>query len=134
MPGVNHATMVVRRSAYAKVGLFDMSRRIAMDYEWLLRAELSGLYGVYEPRLLGHMTEGGVCFTSWADGLREVRDSAIWHGQSEWSARWQCTIRLVRGHLREFLRRTLPRSVVDGLHRWVNPSYRPVSSSFPEER
>lgn len=134
MPGVNHATMVVRRSAYAKVGLFDLSRRIAMDYDWLLRAELSGLYGVYEPGLLGHMTEGGVCFTNWADGLREVRDAAIWHGQPEWPARWQCTIRLVRGHLRECLRRTLPKSVVDGLHRWVNPSYRPVSSSVPEER
>jgi glycosyltransferase involved in cell wall biosynthesis len=134
MPGVNHATMVVRRSAYARVGLFDTSRRIAMDYDWLLRAELAGLYGVYEPQLLGHMTEGGVCFTRWADGLREVRDSAIARGQPAWPARWHCAVRLVHGHVRQFLRRTLPKSLVDRVHRWVNPTYRPVSSPAPGER
>lgn len=134
MPGVNHATMVVRRSAYTKVGLFNTSLRIAMDYDWLLRAELSGHYGVYEPKLLGHMTEGGICFANWADGLREVRDAAICHGQPVWPARWQCSIRLARGHVRELLRRTLPKPVVDGLHRWINPSYRPVSSPLPEDR
>lgn len=126
MPGVNHATMVVRRSAYARVGLFDTSRRIAMDYDWLLRAELAGLNGVYEPKLVGHMTEGGVCFTSWAEGLREVCESAIFHGQPAWPARREYAVRLVRGHLRQFLRRTLPKPMVDRIHRWVNPAYRPV--------
>jgi glycosyltransferase involved in cell wall biosynthesis len=134
MPGINHATVVARRSAYERVGLFNPRWRIAMDYDWHLRAELAGLRGVYVPELIGHMAEGGVCFTNWQDGLREVRDAAIAHGQPALPARWHCSVRIARGTLREAARRVLPKPVVDRLHRLVNPAYRPVPGSSNEAR
>lgn len=129
MPGVNHPTVVATRAAYRKVGVFDTRMRIAMDYDWLLRLELAGLRGVYEPRLLGHMSEGGACFVDWSGGLREVRDAAIRHRQSTPMAIWSWSSRLVRGHVREFLRTIFPGALVDSLHRVVNPAYRPAKSS-----
>jgi len=133
MPGVNHPTVVVRRPAYQKVGLFNTTRRIAMDYDWLIRADFAGLQGEYEPRLLGHMSEGGICDTSWTDGLREVRDTSIEHGLPALNAHWQYSMRITRGYIREWLWRLLPRAWVDPLHRLFNRDYQPASQSLPDE-
>jgi glycosyltransferase involved in cell wall biosynthesis len=127
MPEINHPTVVVRRESYLSIGLFDLRWRIAMDYDWHLRAELAGLRGVYVPELLGHMTEGGTCFLQWPQGLREVRDASILHGSSALIAQTYYASRLVRGHARLALRRILPHNVVDRVHRAVNPRYYPSS-------
>jgi glycosyltransferase involved in cell wall biosynthesis len=42
-PTTTTSTWVVRRSAFATAGLFDVSLRHAEDQEWLVRAALSGL-------------------------------------------------------------------------------------------
>jgi glycosyltransferase involved in cell wall biosynthesis len=125
MPEINHPTVVVRRQSYLSIGLFDIERRVAMDYDWHMRAELAGLRGVYVPELLGHMTEGGTCFHQWQQGLREVRDAAILYGSSALLAKSYYASRLLRGFSRHALRRILPHYVVDQVHRAVNPRYHP---------
>lgn len=61
MPDINHPSVVVRRKSYAAVGLFDTRLKIAMDFDWHLRAELAGFRGVYVPDLYANMRLGGVC-------------------------------------------------------------------------
>lgn len=124
MPQINHVSVVARRSAYESVGLFDLRRRIAMDYDWHLRAELRGLRGIYEPTLIANMSEGGVCFRNWKGGLREVRDCALEHGQDRWGVEFQYRWRLTRGILREFAGQVLPSRAVEAAHKLLNPQYR----------
>jgi glycosyltransferase involved in cell wall biosynthesis len=129
MPHVNHPTVVARRSAYESVGLFDVERRIAMDYDWHLRAELQGVRGVYVAQILGHMTEGGICNRNWQGGLREVRDIAVMRTGSRVFPNLTYAARLARGRARLALRRVLPQRLVDMIHRKINPRYAPTDLS-----
>jgi glycosyltransferase involved in cell wall biosynthesis len=121
MPHINHPTVVVRRDAYEKVGPFDARRRIAMDFDWHLRAELLGLRGVYAARLLGHMGEGGVSDQRWRAGLKEVRAVAIAHRQSWFLAHVFYVVRTSRAYIRLALHRVMPKAWVDFVHRKINP-------------
>jgi glycosyltransferase involved in cell wall biosynthesis len=133
MPHINHATVVARRDAYATVGLFDLRRRIAMDYDWHLRAELRGLRGTYVPDMLGHMSEGGVCDKQWAIGLKEVREIAIAHGQGFLVPSVVFMIRTARAWTRIGLHKIAPASLVNRLHSLVNPRFK-ISSVHQGER
>jgi glycosyltransferase involved in cell wall biosynthesis len=125
MPCINHPTVVMRRDAYERLGGFDKKRRIAMDYDLHLRAELAGIRGVYVPELVGHMSEGGICHSRWYDGLREVRQIATTHtGKSlrPWSSYLS---RLLRGRIRLAMGAVMPKWLVNKIHRMINPRYMP---------
>lgn len=42
-----HPTMIVRKELFNKVGLFDKTIRIAMDYDWVVRLEKNKIKGHY---------------------------------------------------------------------------------------
>jgi glycosyltransferase involved in cell wall biosynthesis len=128
MPFINHPTVVVRRDAYEKVGPFDSRRRIAMDFDWHLRAELLGLRGVYVPQLLGHLSEGGVSKLRWRAGLREVRSVAIEHRQSRVLAHLFYLVRTARVYVRLASHRLMPKAWVDFVHRKINPQFKQRTS------
>ncbi len=124
MPFINHPTVVVRRDAYEKVGPFDNRRRIAMDFDWHLRAELLGARGVFVPQLLGHLSEGGVSNLRWRAGLREVRAIAIEHRQNWFLAHLFYLVRTTRAYIRLALHRLMPKAWVDFVHRKINPHFK----------
>ncbi len=128
MPHINHPTVVVCRDAYERVGPFDRRRRIAMDFDWHLRAELLGVRGVYAPLLLGHMGKGGVSDQHWRAGLKEVRAIAIEHRQSRVLAHVVYLARTLRAYIRLALHRVMPKAWVDFVHRKVNPQLKHQSS------
>ncbi len=80
MPDVNHPTMVVRRSAYDRVGGFEERWRLAMDYDWLARAEAIGVRGVLVNEIQAEMAMGGASDRAWWRAYAEARDIAIAHG------------------------------------------------------
>jgi GT2 family glycosyltransferase len=128
MPHINHPTVVMRRDAYERLGGFAVNRRIAMDYDLHLRAELAGIRGVYVPEIVGHMSEGGVCHARWDDGLREVREIAVTH-TGKWVRPWSSYLaRLWRGRVRLALGYITPRWLLDGIHRMINPRYLPLGA------
>ena len=45
MSCVPHPSMLVSRAAFEQVGLYRTDLKLAMDYEWLLRASRAGLVG-----------------------------------------------------------------------------------------
>jgi glycosyltransferase involved in cell wall biosynthesis len=128
MPFINHPTVVVRRDVYEQVGPFDGRRRIAMDFDWHLRAELLGVRGVYAPQLLGHLSEGGVSNQRWRAGLREVRTIAIEHRQNWFLAHAFYLVRTTRAYLRLALHRLMPKAWVDFVHRKINPQFKQQAS------
>lgn len=127
MPGLNHPTVIVRRTAYEEVGLFDLTLKLAMDYELLLRMHRLGCRGIYDPKMLGHMSLAGVSDTASRRALAEVRDIAIRHGEWPPHAWLRYLFRLAKGDIRRTLERHLPAAVIHRLRGSVNRNYTRLS-------
>jgi glycosyltransferase involved in cell wall biosynthesis len=126
MPFINHPTVVCRRRVYEQHGLFDVSLRVAMDYDWLLRVHRKGVVGIYVPALVGHMSLEGASDRLFDRAAAEVRDVSICHGNPPPLAWWHFVYTVVKGRIRGFLQRYVPRKVYEGLRRAVNPSFNPL--------
>jgi glycosyltransferase involved in cell wall biosynthesis len=124
MPELCHPTVLARRSAYERVGLFDTTLRYAMDYEWLLRLHVSGGRGRYVPGLLGHMRLGGASDTALIDALKEVRTSAMRYGQPALSAHALFGLRVVKATAGRYLEKWAPRFVYHLARGLMNRQYR----------
>jgi glycosyltransferase involved in cell wall biosynthesis len=127
MPELNHPTVLVKRSVYEKIGVFNTEFRYAMDYEWMLRLHKSGGAGLYAAAVVGHMREMGVSHRMFIGSLREVRRIAVRYGQSAVTAYYLYLYRVIKGFTRRALERWLPSSLYDKIRRIVNPRY---SSGF----
>jgi GT2 family glycosyltransferase len=68
-----HPTCFVPREVYRRVGLFKVAYRVAMDYEWALRAFQSGEHFEYVPRLITHFQGGGASGRNTRLAITEVR-------------------------------------------------------------
>lgn len=65
-----HQAVIARKDLFEKVGFFDGRYRVAADYDWLLRAYLSGCRFRYEDRVFAHYLGGGVSeknYTKYSD-------------------------------------------------------------------
>jgi glycosyltransferase involved in cell wall biosynthesis len=122
MPALNHPTIIVRRSAYERHGLFDLRLRYAMDYEFLLRLHRAGCRGVYEPRIVGHMTLEGASDRNSAKALREGCEIAIRHGYPPLLATLQFRFRLLKGRMRRVMEKSLPAAISLPLRHLFNRS------------
>ncbi len=123
MPELCHPTVLARRSAYERIGLFDTTYRYAMDYEWLLRLHASGGKGLYVPAVVGHMGIGGTSDISYRRALREVRDISVAYGRNRLAAELLYRYRIVKGAGRRLLERVLPKRLFERFRRIFNPRY-----------
>lgn len=123
MPALNHPTVIVRRNAYERFGLFDLTLRLAMDYDLLLRLHRGGCRGVHDPRMIGHMTLEGASDTQSRKGLAEVRDISIRHGASVPSAWTRYLFRIVKGDTRRLLDRLLHPALANSIRRRINRQF-----------
>jgi len=103
MPDVNHASMAVRREAYARIGGYEQRWRYAMDYDWLMRAERADLYGCLIDAVIAERDMGGVSDRRWIGAYAEAREIAILYG-APWGAAWSDHgIRVAKGMVRRGL-------------------------------
>jgi glycosyltransferase involved in cell wall biosynthesis len=124
MPSVDHATMLVRKAVYERFGLFDLSYRNAMDYDWLLRLHRAGGKGIYRSAVIAHRTHGGVSHLQFKRTIVEVKRIAIEHGRNRLLAETEAGIRYVKTSASQVVRRhSLP--LYHLARRSINPSYRP---------
>jgi glycosyltransferase involved in cell wall biosynthesis len=100
MPDVSHATMAIRRSAYDRVGGYDVRWRYAMDYDWLIRAERAGVRGILIDAVLAERDMGGVSDRYWIRSYAEARDIAIAHGAPRFWAWMDHLGRVAKGLIR----------------------------------
>jgi glycosyltransferase involved in cell wall biosynthesis len=123
MPFLNHPSVVCRRSAFERNGLFDTSLRTAMDYDWFLRFHKLGGVGHYSPRLLANMTLDGQSDRNFMSALREVRDISIRHGYPAAPAWARFVFRSAKGKTRRAIAGWLPGGVYEKLRRRINANY-----------
>lgn len=72
-----HPTFFVRRSVYQRLGVFDLSFRLAADWELLARfVEVNRIRTHYLPDVLVHMRLGGATNRSWGNVWRQNQE--IW--------------------------------------------------------
>jgi glycosyltransferase involved in cell wall biosynthesis len=63
-----HPTFFIRRSALERLGLFDLSYRLASDTEFMMRyLERGGVKSIYIPHVLVRMRVGGATNKSWGN-------------------------------------------------------------------
>ncbi|MEM9626518.1 MAG: glycosyltransferase family 2 protein [Pseudomonadota bacterium] len=135
MPALNHPTMLVKRTVFDAIGGFDERYRVAMDYDWALRAHLAGFRGRYAPEIAGHMTLDGTSDRRFVQGLAEVRSIATAHGQSSIKAWPLFGYRVLKGIAQRKLQQYAPSSLYRLLRGWVNPDYHslPGEAASPSE-
>ena len=71
-----HPSMIFRKSVFNNIGLFDLSKKIAMDYEFTVRMEKQGLKGYYfnfEPVI--QMNGKGISISRESESMRESYQS-----------------------------------------------------------
>ncbi len=103
MPALNHPTIFIRGEVYKTCGLFDISYRIAMDYEFFLRISVKGKRGLYIEKPLAMMVLGGISYRSFRQGYKEVCKAAIRYGHSPLNARLRYHGKVARGTVRVIL-------------------------------
>lgn len=126
MPDLCHPTVLVKRRAYQRAGLFRVDFHYAMDYEWLLRLHKMGGQGKYLPELLGHMQLSGRSDQSFGAALKEVRTAAILHGQACWLAHLLFLYRVIKGKIRRQLEKRGMIKLLNWLWKKVNRNYLPT--------
>lgn len=104
----NHPTMFFRKKVYEKYGLYDLSYKYAMDYEFVIRLEKvlpgfrsKGKYYLEQPVAIMH--SGGA---SWKNELKSIEESKTAlkkHGFWNNSARKNCLLRIFRTRLKKYL-------------------------------
>jgi glycosyltransferase involved in cell wall biosynthesis len=57
---IAHPSTFIKKSTYQRLGLYDLSFRIAADFEWICRAVVQGIRSEYLPVVFVKMREGGV--------------------------------------------------------------------------
>jgi glycosyltransferase involved in cell wall biosynthesis len=76
---VGHPTVFVRRQCYEAIGLYRLDFRLAMDYEWLLRAKAHESRFVAVDTCLSNMQGGGIGDRRWRMSQREVAKARAMH-------------------------------------------------------
>ena len=121
---VGHPTVFVRRDCYRRHGLFRLDFRLAMDYEWLLRAGTAGARFVVVDRCLANMQGGGVGDRRWRDSQREVARARALHVRGAGSAfavHAFVARRIIMGHVRRLLDAAGLGVLRRAYHRWMSP-------------
>jgi glycosyltransferase involved in cell wall biosynthesis len=125
MPTMNHQTMLVRRRAYERFGLYSLAFRNAMDYEWIARAHALGARGVYDPRIVAHMSVDGVSIREFRRTSREVRAVALLHGRKRSLSALEHGWRVAKTGISRPVKKSC-RPLYDAVRSTINPAYRPV--------
>jgi glycosyltransferase len=125
MPALNHPTVLTRRSAFERVGLFRLEYRFAMEYDWFLRLHEAGGWGCYDPALLGHMTHEGISNRQFLRTIDEVRRVSVAHGRLAVLARIEAMLRSAKTATSFFVRQRSDWAY-RRVRRAINRSYRPI--------
>jgi glycosyltransferase involved in cell wall biosynthesis len=121
---IGHPTVFVRRECYERLGLFRLDFRLAMDYEWLLRAKAAGARFVVVDRCIANMQAGGVGDRRWRDSQREVARARAMHvpgADGPFAYHAFVARRIAMGSIRRLLDAAGLDGVRRAYHRWFSP-------------
>ncbi len=94
---INHPTVFVRKELYDRVGLYDSTYKIAMDYDLILRLFETGKNYKNIEKVLANMRIEGVSQRFWVKSKKEAKSIKIKHGVPRYRAEsYLMTIRFKR--------------------------------------
>lgn len=103
MDGINHPTVLVRKSLFDRYGVFDIRWKIAMDYDWHLRIHKLGIHGKYSPEIIVYIPSWGVSSIERYTAFKECRDISIRHGLNPLFAYCYYLLRCIKHFLLQLL-------------------------------
>lgn len=103
MDGINHPTVLVRKSLFDRYGLFDVRWKIAMDYDWHLRIHKLGIVGKYSPDIIVYIPSWGMSSVERYTAFKECRDISIQHGLNPLFAYFYYILRCLKHFLLQVL-------------------------------
>ncbi len=98
----NHPSYFVPRVVYDRIGLYDTKYKIAMDYDFTLRAMQAGVKFRYVPRLISHFQIGGLASSDPRATHREVLRSQLEHGEPALICRTTFAAKMTINSLKRF--------------------------------
>lgn len=130
--GFIHTSVMTSKAVYDRVGSFDLSKRIAIDSDWMLRALKLGITLEKVP-VHNFMATGGVSSRQWLRGQREYLDSLVTHGflrcvspalaRRKWLQSWYLKLGLARVKARMTMQTALVLlAALNGFNRWMPSS------------
>jgi hypothetical protein len=122
---INHPSMLVRADAYRRFGLYRLTLKSAMDYEWLLRVHRLGGVGIYDPRIVSNVGLGGTHLRFYNRTMREVRDTAVAFGRAPFGASLEYWYQIGKNAMARPLQQRA-RPVYNLARSWINASFDPV--------
>jgi len=128
MPAMHHPTALVRLEIYKRYGLFDISWKIAMDYDWLFRLHRADIHGIHNKNIVGHMGLGGVSDRQNSLSLYEQRMVCKRYNSPSFIISLLYHFRRFKAFIRIALEKMLPDSNIMALRRWMNSSLKPPSA------
>ncbi len=102
---INHPATFVARKVYEELGDFDVSLKVAMDYELVLRFYLAGKKFFYINKILAQMSYGGASDERFIDVRREVYRVTVQRGYPRYKALFWLGDNVLRGFCKGILRR-----------------------------
>lgn len=102
---VNHPTVFVSRDCYQNIGLFRHDFHIAMDYELLLRAKVSGVSFLFVEECIANMRLGGKSDKGWLKARLEVAKAKSLHLSGTFNHYLYFAYQLIKGMSRIILER-----------------------------
>lgn len=108
-----HPTCFVPRTVYERVGLYDTNFRLAMDYDFLLRAHLAGIPFRYVPKVITNFSVMGASSRDPRRSQREVLASQVLHLNRLRGPLWNYVQTIRRDFMRRWRRRLLGRKIIN---------------------
>lgn len=130
---VGHPTVFVRRKCYEAIGLYRLDFRLAMDYEWLLRAKTRESRFVKVDACLSNMQGGGIGDRRWRMSQREVARARALHVKGADTALAYHGF-VVRALARGLVRRGFDAAGFSALRRLYHRYLSPVTVTSKRER
>ncbi len=100
MPAINHPSVFVKKDVYETCGFFDISYKVAMDYEFFLRITYSGRKGIYIEKPFALMALGGTSYSRFYNSYKEVCRASIKYGYNPLMAYIRLYLKGLRGLIR----------------------------------
>lgn len=126
---VNHPTLFARRAVYERVGLYRTDLRLAMDYDWVLRARRKGVRFRSLDRVLANMAWEGASDLQWRRTLVEV--ARVVHGHYPRSLWWHA--RLLLKLTKATSARALDAAGLQALTRFYRSHISPFRRVYPKD-
>lgn len=82
MPKINQPTIVFKKECLDMVGFYNLNKKVAPDYDWLLRLYKKGFKGKYNENIITYFTLDGNSHIQYFKGIKEVRESSFENGGS----------------------------------------------------